>query len=119
MTNFRKMCSIAVITAFIFIFNSGRSFATDWQNVSASLIRSFEGRITSIKQIDSQACRAVLPPETSGDQAVKLAEDIGNFINNYTGGHTGESPVVYVIVKDKEIAVARFSRLRYIGKLQQ
>ncbi|MDO8281033.1 MAG: hypothetical protein Q7U10_00155 [Thermodesulfovibrionia bacterium] len=117
-SNFRKICSIAVITAFLLISYNGKAFATDWQSVSDALIRSFEGKIVSIKQIDSKECHAVLSPATSGDQAVKLAEDIGDFLNNYTGGHSGEKPVVYVIVKDKEIAAARFSRMKYIGKLQ-
>lgn len=118
MRNFINMFSITLITAFILLNYNGEASATDWQNVSSSLIRSFDGRIISIEQIDSKICRAVSSPETSGKEAVKLAEDIGDFIKNYTGGHSGENPVVYVIVNGKEIATARFSRMRYTGKQQ-
>ena len=116
--NTSLILSITVITALLLLLNVEKAFATDWDNVSSSLIRSFEGKVISIEQIDSQTCHAVLSPNTSGSQAVKLAKDIGNFIRNYTGGHSGERPVVYVKVKGKEIAVARPSRLKYTGKLK-
>lgn len=69
--NLSLILSITVITALFLLFYAGKAFAADWQNVSASLLRSFEGRIISIEQIDSKTCHAVLSPTTSGSEAVR------------------------------------------------
>jgi len=94
------------------------TFAQDWKTVANNLIRDYRGKIISIEQLNSSTCWAVLAPWISNEQAVKIAENIGYYIRNSTGGIHGSTPSVHVFIRGKHIAVARPSRGKYIGKIE-
>jgi len=113
MRNFFAALTIGLITI-VFLTPA---HATDWKKVSADLLADYKGKITAIKKLDSSTCWAVLSPKISYQEAVKLAESIGYYIRNSTGGMQGEKPSVHVFIGNKHIAVARPSGLQFIGEL--
>ncbi len=103
----------------LLVMNIGISFATatEWKTLADNLIADYQGKIVSIEQLNSTTCWAVLASYISDNEAVELAENIGYYIRNVTGGAGGEKPSIHVFVDDKHVAIARPSGIQYIGKL--
>lgn len=111
--------SVVFIVSLVLLRNDN-SFARDWRTLADNLINEYQGKIICIEQLNSVTCWAVLDPSLSNQQAIKMAEDIGNYIRNSTGGFKGEKPTVHVFKRRKHIAVARpygLYGLEYKGKL--
>jgi hypothetical protein len=89
----------------------------NWNSISANLIAKFDGKILSINKLDSLTCYAILSSDISNDEAANIAEKIGYYILNATGGKKGGSPPVHVFIDGKHIAVAQPSGMDYIGKV--
>ena len=86
----------------------------DWKTLANNLIKDYQGKIVSIEQLNSTTCWADL----SNAQAVKIAENIGYYIRNSTGGIHGETPSVHVFLRGEHVAVARPSGVNYYGKIK-
>lgn len=111
--------SAAFIVSLVLVRDKN-SFARDWKILADNLINEYHGKIISIEQLNPLICWAVLDPGLSNQQAVEIAENIGNYIRNSTGGFKGEKPTVHVFKCRKHIAVARpygMYGLDYKGKL--
>jgi len=103
--------------AFLFFAQISDCYAQDWKTLSKNLMIDYKGKIISIEQLNSSTCWAVLSSDLSNLECVKLAESIGYYIRNSTGGIRGERPSVHVFKGGKHIAVARPSGMQYVGKL--
>ncbi len=93
------------------------AYAQDWKTLSKNLMNDFKGKIISIEQLNSSTCWAVLSTYLSNLECVKLAENIGYYIRNSTGGIRGQKPSVHVFKGGKHIAIARPSGMQYRGEL--
>jgi hypothetical protein len=113
----RYLSIILVFFAFIFFAQILDVYAQDWKTLSKNLMIDYKGKIISIEQLNSTTCWAVLSSDLSNLECVKIAENIGFYIRNSTGGINGETPSVHVFKGDKHIAVARPSGMQYVGKL--
>ena len=93
-------------------------YAHDWKAMANDLVKDYQGKIISIEQLNSSTCWAVLSFRVSNLKAVEIAENIGYYIRNTTGGIKGEKPSVHVFVGGKRIAIARPSGTKYSGTLK-
>lgn len=109
-----------IIFSVLFIFVSWAVFAKDinWGKLAERLIIDYKGKILSIEQLNSTTCWVILSSDLSNFQAVKIAENIGYYITNSTGGRRGETPDVHVFIGGKHISIARPSGFNYIGELK-
>ena len=106
-----------VFVGSLVLLENEKSFAQDWKTLADNLVGDCQGKIISIEQLNSSTCWAVLSPMISNYQAVELAESIGYYIRNSTGGIRGQKPSVHVFVSGKHIAIARPYGMKYKGKL--
>ena len=107
-----------VLLGLILGFSSVSSHAVDWNQVAKNLIADYQGKNISIEKLNSSSCWAVLSPSLNPSECVKLAENIGYYIRNSTGGpRSGQQPSVHVFQGTQHIAVARPSGMQYKGKL--
>lgn len=90
----------------------------DWRTLGENLVLDYQGRIISVEQLNWRTCWIILSPDIIYSQAVKIAENIGYYIRNTTGGLKGETPSVHVFINKKHIAVARPQGNKYVGKIQ-
>jgi hypothetical protein len=93
------------------------ALARDWKGIAENLIRHYEGNVLSIEQLNESTCWAVLAPDSSDQEAARMARDIGYFIKNATGRTKGETPVVHVFVNKRQVAIARSTGRWYVGKI--
>jgi hypothetical protein len=91
----------------------------DWITLKKKLVLDYQGKIQSIEHLDSATCWAALNPQISNQQAVEIAENIGYYIRNATGGMNGQTVSVHVFIGTTHIAVARPSigGTKFTGKL--
>ncbi len=89
----------------------------DWKKLAGDLKSAYSGKIKSIEQLNSTTCWAVLSGHLTNFNAVKIAENIGYYIRNATGGVNGETPTVRVFKNGKHIAMARPAGMKYVGKV--
>ncbi|RJR19304.1 MAG: hypothetical protein C4582_10620 [Desulfobacteraceae bacterium] len=82
------------------------SFAVDWKALSTNLIEHFKPKILSIEKLDQKSCWAVVLPETSVDDALKLAKEVGEYIKANIPPETNPKPMVRIFVAGKQVAVA-------------
>ena len=109
----------AALCALLIAFCAPASIqAQNWQAVEKGLLRDFGGKIVSIEKLDSATCWARIDGNISHVKAVDLAESIGYYIRNTTGGIKGKTPSVHIFKGSRHIAVARPSGVKYTGKLQ-
>ena len=113
----RYLLIILICFAFFSSAQISNVYAQDWKKLSKNLIIDYKGKVISIEQLNSSTCWAVLSSNLSNLECVKIAENIGYYIRNSTGGVRGESPSVHVFKGGKHIALARPSGMKYVGKL--
>lgn len=113
----RSLIAFACLVGLFFIQDFD-AYAQDWSTVAKNLVRDYQGKIISIEELDSSTCWAILAPGLSNIECVKMAENIGYYIRNTTGGVHGKTPSVHVFKgPQRHIAVARPSGMQYIGEL--
>jgi len=118
MTLPKKTMGALVLLGLILGFSPVPSHAVDWNQVAKNLITDYQGKIISIEKLNSSTCWAVVSPSLNPSECVKLAENIGYYIHNSTGGpRSGQQPSVHVFQGTQHIAVARPSGMQYKGKL--
>jgi hypothetical protein len=118
MTLPKKTMGALVLLGLILGFSSVSSHAVDWNQVAKNLMADYQGKIISIKKLNSSSCWIVVSPSLNTAECVKLAENIGYYIRNSTGGpRSGQTPTVHVSQGTQQIAVARPSGMQYKGKL--
>jgi len=93
------------------------TLSQEWKAVADNLMADYRGKILSIEQLNHRTCWAVLSPTLSNQDCVEMAENIGFYIRNITGGIRGERPSVHVFKSRKHIATARPDGLNYLSKL--
>ena len=108
---------VMVFTAAPAFSEKADSSGQDWKKIGDELMGHFKGKIVSIEKLDMRSCWAVLEPGTTDDQAVKLAEEIGNFIKKETKDMKDLKMMVRVFVKNKQVAIAVLAGDKYKGKL--
>ena len=118
MTLPKKTMGTLVLMGLILGFSPVPSHAVDWNQVAKNLIADYQGKIISIEKLNSSSCWIVVSPSLNTAECVKLAENIGYYIRNSTGGpRSGQTPTVHVSQGTQQIAVARPSGMQYKGKL--
>lgn len=113
----RYLPVILICFVFLFFIQISCAYAQDWKTLSKNLKIDYKGKIISIEQLNSSTCWAVLSSNLSNLECVKIAENIGYYIRNSTGGIRGKTPSVHVFRGGKHIAIARPSGIQYVGKL--
>ncbi len=113
----KRIIPIILILSFFVFLSSFTSYAQDWKEVADNLVIDYRGKVVSIEQLNSSTCWAVLSPDLSVGEAVEVAENVGYYIRNSTGGIRGKRPSVHVFIGTKHVAVARPSGLNYVGKI--
>jgi hypothetical protein len=116
----KKITLLLVVFSFIalsFHYGSGTAIAQDWKALSEKVIEKFDGRIISIEKFDNKTCWAVLNPDTTDEQAIKSAEEIGEFIKKSTAAGKTQKPLVRVFVGEKQVAIAHIKGDKYSGIL--
>jgi len=86
---------------------------TDWRQLANNLVSEYKGRIVSIEQLTSSTCWVVVLGSTTGAEALEIANSVGIYIRNVTGGLKGDRPTVRVFRNDKHLAVAKPSFSNY------
>ena len=119
MTLPKKTIWALVVLGLILGFSPVPSHAVDWNQVAKNLMADYKGKIISIEKLNSSSCWIVVSPSLSTAECVKLAENIGYYIRNSTGGpRSGQTPTVHVSQGTQQIAVARpTGGMQHKGKL--
>ena len=118
MTLPKKTMGALVVLGLILGLSSIPSQAVDWNQVAKNLMAEYQGKIISIERLNSSSCWIVVSPSLNPSECVKLAENIGYYIRNSTGGpRSGQTPSVHVSQGTQQIAVARPIGMEYKGKL--
>jgi len=84
----------------------GLAFAIDWKALSVNLVEKFKPRILSIEKLDQKSCWAVLNAETTKDEALKYAKEIGDYLKANLPPETNPKPMVRIFVGGRQTAVA-------------
>ena len=103
--------------AFLFSTQISKVHAQNWKTLSQNLMVEYKGKIIAIEQLNSSTCWAVLSSSLSNLECIGIAENIGYYIRNSTGGIRGQKPSVHVFKDGKHIAIARPHGMKYVGKL--
>lgn len=114
----RRYLSLTMICyMFIALSHSTDSYAQDWKAIAENMKIEYRGKIVSIEQLNSSTCWAVLSSSLSNNESIRIAENIGYYIRNSTGGIRGSKPSIHVFKGGRHIAIARPSGMKYVGKL--
>ena len=108
----------SVICGIILLAFASSSLADDWKELRGQLVREYDGTIQSVERLDAGVCRVVVVPTLSNRDCMTTAKNIGYFIRNSTSGTQGARPVVQVLRKGRQIAVARPHGRGYVGEMQ-
>ena len=109
---------ILLYITFLFFLQISAAYSQDWKTLSENIKLDFKDKIISIEQLNSSTGWAVLSSDLSNLECVKIAENIGYYIRNSTGGpRSGKTPSIHVSKGGKHIAVARRYGMKYVGKL--
>lgn len=88
----------------------------DWKHISEELMKHFRGEIVSVEKLDTRSCWAVLAPETKEARAVKLAEQIGDFVKQAAKDFHDFQMMVRVFVQNQQVAIAVLEGDQYKGR---
>ena len=101
----------------LFLLSLSLSFAVlgdnNWKLIAENLVGGFEGKIVSIEQLTGSTCWVIVPDTTTNAEALEIANNVGIYIRNVTGGLKGRRPTVRVFRDDKHLAVAKPSFSNY------
>ena len=119
MTLPKRIIWTLLVLGLILGLSSIPSHAVDWNQVANNLMADYHGKIISIKKLNSSSCWIVVSLSLSTAECVKLAENIGYYIRDSTGGpRSGQTPTVRVSQGTQQIAVASPTEgMQYKGKL--
>lgn len=106
-----------IVLVLMVAFNVAVAEGQDWKVLANNLIENYRGKIISVEQLNSSTCWIVVSKQVSIIQCVKMAENVGYFIRNSTGGINGIKPSVHIFKQGKHIAIARPDGLNFKGKL--
>ena len=90
----------------------------NWTKIADNIIIDYRGKILSVEQLNSTTCWAILNPNITKNQAIKISENLGYYIRNSTGGIDGKTPSVHLFRNDKHIVIARSIGLKYKGEIK-
>lgn len=118
-----KRLFITLITCMAFMATPFFTMAADssaqsWKKIAEELLATYKGKIVSIEKLDNRSCWAVLATGTSNDEAVKLAEQIGDFIKKSSGDLGSPKVMIRVFINDEQVAIAVLSGEKYAGQLK-
>lgn len=92
----------------------------NWKLLARKIKSDYQDKIESIEQLNESTCWVVIRDGLSDTDAVSIAENVGHYVKNNTGGiYGGDRPSVHVFRNGKHIAIARFYSSGYEGKIER